>query len=140
MCSVIASRGYLKTPPLTFSLYLLLLSLLKAINANEKFLTAQNISNIPHNFHALNQRKIEDDQVKFVYEEDRKAFYNKQLKPKYFSFGNLCLSKYENLINNGTFFQSPSAYEIINWPRNIDVDGIDDVKVVEILMNLNLFK
>ena len=114
------------------------INLLKAIKADQKFLTAHNISNIPHNYHALNQRAIEDDQVKFVFEEDRKACYNKQLKPKYFCFGNLCLSKYENLINNGTFFQSPSAYEIINWPRNIDVDDIDDVKILETLINLNL--
>tara|TARA_A100000164_G_scaffold381682_1_gene434653 strand:+ start:903 stop:1595 length:693 start_codon:yes stop_codon:yes gene_type:complete len=114
------------------------INLLKAIKVNEKFLTAHNISNIPHNFHALNQRRIEDGQVEFVFEEDRKTYFNKQLKPKYFCFGNLCLSKYKNLINNGTFFQSPSAYEIINWPRNIDVDGIDDVKILEILMNLNL--
>ncbi len=114
------------------------INLLKAIKSNDKYLTAQTITNIPHNFHAMNQRKIEDDEVKFVFEEDRMTYYNKQLKPKYFCLGNLLLSKYENLINNGTFFQSPSAYEIINWPRNIDVDGINDVKILEILMNLNL--
>ena len=114
------------------------INLLNAIKANEKFLTAQNISNIPHHFHALNQRLIEDDEVKFVFEEDRKIYYNKQLKPKYYCLGNLFLSKYQNLLNNGTFFQSPSAYEIINWPRNIDIDSIDDVKILEILINLNL--
>ena len=114
------------------------INLLKAIKSSEKYLTAQTITNIPHNFHAMNQRKIEDDEVKFVFEEDRMTYYNKQLKPKYFCLGNLLLSKYENLINNGTFFQSPSAYEIINWPKNIDVDDINDVKILEVLMDLNL--
>lgn len=116
------------------------IDLLNAMKSKSKFLTAHNIAKIPHNFHALNQREIFADEVKFVFEEQRIKAYNKQLKPQYYCFGNLCLSKYENLINNGTFFQSPSAYVYIDWPRNIDVDNLHDVKIVNSLIDSGLIK
>ena len=56
-------------------------SLIKAVNSEEYFNSAQTICKVPHNNHAYNQRTVVNDEVRFIYADQRKLAYNKQLKP-----------------------------------------------------------
>jgi len=110
------------------------------LNASQEYLTAQTIIKVPHHFHAWNQRMILDGNVEFVFKSLRDKAYNKQLKPDYFSLGNLLISKTSNIINGGTFFSSPSTYLEIDWPYNIDIDTKDDLILAEALIKFGAVK
>ncbi len=114
--------------------------LAKRLDSNKEFLTAQTIIKVPHHYHAWNQRQIVDDKVEFVFKSYRQKAYNKQLKPNYYSLGNLLISKTSNIINGGTFFSPPSTYIEIDWPYNIDIDTKEDLILAESLLNFGAVK
>jgi CMP-N-acetylneuraminic acid synthetase len=61
----------------------------EALRANPDADSAQTITPVIHNAHAFNQRVLEDGLVHFRFLEERRAAYNKQRKPKHYTFGNL---------------------------------------------------
>ena len=91
----------------------------------------QTIGRIPHNFHAFNQRVVEDGYVRFRFQEERRVCYNKQKKPEFFMFGNLVITKTESLVKTMEVFAQPSlAYEIPH-PYALDVDVPEDLELAE---------
>jgi CMP-N-acetylneuraminic acid synthetase len=102
--------------------------------------SGQTICPVPHNYHTWNQRLAEDGYVRFMYAEERRVAYNKQHKPKVYSFGNLVAAKPEALIAGMDFFAEPSAGSIINWPFNFDVDSPDDLRLAEVILQTGLVR
>ncbi|GKT37469.1 acylneuraminate cytidylyltransferase family protein, partial [Aduncisulcus paluster] len=64
----------------------------EALRDNPEANSAQTVAEIPHNYHAFNQRVIKDGAVDFNFTEERKFCYNKQSKPHFYSFGNLVIT------------------------------------------------
>ena len=57
--------------------------------AKSKYSSAQTITEVEHNNHSWNQRSISPTQEVSFLKKNRFKFYNKQLKPNYYVFGNL---------------------------------------------------
>lgn len=90
--------------------------------------SAQTIATIPHNFHAFNQRLVNDDQwLQFVFHEERLRYYNKQSKPVYYRFGNLVICKSETLLYSNEIFGKRSVPLVIPEEYALDVDGPADL-------------
>lgn len=54
---------------------------------------AQTASSAPHNYHAYNQRMVDNGKVRFRFKEERESLYNKQRRSIHFSFGNFIASQ-----------------------------------------------
>lgn len=93
--------------------------------------SVQTIAPLPHNYHAFNQRVLSDGYVGFRFEAERRSAYNKQLKPKFFVFGNLVLTRSERLIDDGHVFATPSLPLEIPFPYAMDVDTTPDFELAE---------
>lgn len=100
--------------------------------------SGQTICPIPHNYHTWNQRLTEDNFVRFMYPEERRSAYNKQRKPKVYGFGNLVAAKSAALLEGKDFFAEPSVGYTIDWPYNLDVDGPDDLRLAEVILQSGL--
>lgn len=96
--------------------------------------SGQTITPVLHNAHAWNQRVYEFGEVRFKFSAERRAAYNKQSKPKLYCFGNLVAVRPAALIAGMDFFAEPSVGVEIPWPYNLDVDGPDDLRLAELLL------
>lgn len=108
-----------------------------ALIENESANSSQTVTEFPHNFHAFNQRVIEDSKVRFRFPEERKKYYNKQTKPKYFIFGNLVAVRSTALLERREIFAEPSISRIIPYPYALDVDAPEDLEVAEWYLSRN---
>ena len=102
--------------------------------AEPKADSAQTIAPVLHNNHAFNQRVFNDGQVRFRFHEERQKAYNKQLKPKFFKFGNLVVSRAAAVLAGKDPFGDISLGVEISSPYDIDVDGPDDLEYAEFLI------
>jgi len=102
--------------------------------------SAQTITTFPHNFHAYNQRVIEEGYVTFKFVEEKKAFWTKQQKPKLYAFGNVVVTMTETLIKEKEIFANPSIPHIIPFPYALDVDGPDELIWAEIMIKSQMVK
>lgn len=96
--------------------------------------SGQTITPVAHNFHAWNQRVYESGEVHFKFAAERRAAFNKQSKPKLYCFGNLVAVRPAALMSGMDFFAEPSVGVEIVWPYNLDVDGPDDLRLAELLL------
>jgi CMP-N,N'-diacetyllegionaminic acid synthase len=97
--------------------------------------SAQTVSLIPHNLHALNQRIIEGPNVKFRYIGERQKAYNKQRKPKHYSFGNVVVTRSASLLRGSDCFGELSIPVEIPRLYSIDVDTQDDLAYANYLID-----
>jgi CMP-N,N'-diacetyllegionaminic acid synthase len=88
---------------------------------------AQTITGIPHNFHAYNQRIVENGYVRFRFEKERLEFHNKQLKPKFYIFGNLVVTRAYTILERGRIFGEKCLAVEIPAPYAVDIDGLEDI-------------
>lgn len=93
--------------------------------------SSQTVASMPHNFHAFNQREIIDGVVDFRFPEERATCYNKQIKPKFYSFGNLVVVRTSALLEQRAVFARPSRAVTIQAAYALDVDGPDDFPLAE---------
>ena len=107
----------------------------EALLTDEEANSAQTITTFPHNFHALNQRVIRDGYVDFVFSGERKIYYNKQTKPKHYTFGNLIVTKCEAILKEKNVFAPPCVPIEIPYPNAIDVDGPEDFELAEFYLS-----
>jgi len=91
----------------------------------------QTVARFPHNFHAYNQRVVENGRVRFRFEKERMECYNKQAKPVFFLFGNLVIVKVEALMRHRNVFAHPSLSHEIPFSFALDVDGPEDFETAE---------
>jgi CMP-N,N'-diacetyllegionaminic acid synthase len=93
--------------------------------------SSQTIAELPHNYHAYNQRVVRDGIVRFRFAEERARCYNKQKKPKFYVFGNLIVTRTEALLRDRDIFAPPSLPYQIAFPYAVDIDGPEDLELAE---------
>jgi len=110
-----------------------------ALRANPDADSAQTITPVFHNAHAFNQRVVEGNRVRFRFENERRAAFNKQLKPKHYLFGNLVVTRTRSLLQGKDCFGEISIP--IEIPRlcALDVDTPDDVEYAAYLVREGRF-
>lgn len=106
-------------------------SCVDAIIETESVNSSQTVAEFPHNYHAYNQRVIEDGRVRFQFLEERKKYYNKQMKPKFYIFGNLVVVRTIVLLERKEIFPNPSIPIVIPFQNALDVDGPEDLELAE---------
>ncbi len=101
--------------------------------------SVQTVSHFSHNYHAYNQR-VRDlrGYFYFRFQHERREYYNKQLKPDFFVFGNLVITRIEAVLEQGTLFAEPSIGMPVSRRAAIDVDGPEDLEYAEYLCQKNL--
>ena len=96
--------------------------------------SAQTIVPVAHNSHAFNQRVLREDGVHFVFPEERRRHYNKQLKPAFYVHGNLFVIRTRCLLEKRELLGSVSLPVVIPGLYAMDVDGPEDLAVAECLV------
>lgn len=104
---------------------------IQALQDHPEFPSVQTVCEIPHNMHAYNQREIRDGGIRFAFPEDRKRCYNRQLKPKFYQFGNLFAIRTKAFLDGTGFAPEPSFPIIIDRKHSIDIDQVEDIKIAE---------
>ena len=113
-------------------------TLLNAMLAVPECRSGQNITLIPHNHHALNQRFFENGHAIFKFEKERRVAYNKQKKDQLYGFGNLYAVRTHAILDGDTFFAQPSVATVIPRPYDFDLDGMDDTPLAEAFLAAGL--
>jgi len=113
-------------------------TLLNTMLAVPECRSGQNITLIPHNHHALNQRFFKNGHAIFKFEKERRAAYNKQKKDQLYGFGNLYAARTHAILDGDTFFAQPSVATVIRRPYDLDLDGPDDIPLAEAVLAAGL--
>lgn len=108
--------------------------LVRLMQIDATFDTAQSITAIAHNFHAYNQRIVEGDEVRFFFDAERRKARNKQSKPKLYRFGNLLAFRAAGVLAGGDCFGRRSAYFVVPEAYAQDVDGPEDFALAEYMI------
>lgn len=103
---------------------------------NPALAAVQSVIPVPHNFHAYNQRNWNNDIIEFAFKEQRMRFYNKQLKPNFYAWGNIFLTKTEELLRQKTVFPDPCAGFVVDAFSAMDVDYPEDFKQAEEMLKM----
>jgi len=102
--------------------------------------SSQTVVEVPHQFHAHNQRRMLDGgrDIAFVYEDERAKGYNKQTKPKFHAYGNLITTRTTALLEQRTIFGRPSVPIVIPRYCAYDLDGPDDIELAQLMIHHKL--
>jgi len=112
----------------------------KTFVESKKFQSLQTITLVAHNDHAYNQRIFENEKVSFKFARQRKLAYNKQLKPKFYKFGNLVMTRTASLISGKGIFANPSKGMPVGMYESVDIDGPNDVDYANWLIDSGRIK
>lgn len=96
--------------------------------------SAQTVSLVFHNAHAFNQRVVTDGYVQFRFLAERQAAYNKQRKPKHYTFGNLVVTRSRSLLAGQDCFGELSVPVEIPRAYALDVDTLEDLDYASYLV------
>jgi CMP-N-acetylneuraminic acid synthetase len=96
--------------------------------------SAQTIAAVAPNSHAYNQRVLRDGTVSFVFAEERRRHYNKQLKPGFYVHGNVRVVRTRCLLEKHDIFGSLSLPVVIPRLYAMDVDGPEDLEAAQCLL------
>jgi CMP-N,N'-diacetyllegionaminic acid synthase len=105
-----------------------------ALRAHPEADSAQTITPVFHNAHAFNQRVVVDGKVKFRFLEERRTAYNKQRKPKHYTFGNLVVTRVRALLEGQDCFGNISIPVEIPRAYSLDVDTLEDLDYASFLV------
>lgn len=103
---------------------------IRAVESQEAsdWASVQTVAPVPHNFHAWNQRVMDEDGVlRFWFESERQGAFNKQLKPRTYRFGNVLAVRRDSLLAQRSLWASPSTGIPINPLYALDVDSNEDL-------------
>jgi CMP-N,N'-diacetyllegionaminic acid synthase len=104
------------------------------LRADARADSVQTLCTFPHNYHAYNQRVVENGLVRFRFPEERKECHNKQRKPTFYIFGNLIAARVRTITEQKEVFGARSLSQIIPEAYAVDVDGPEDLKKAEWLL------
>jgi CMP-N-acetylneuraminic acid synthetase len=101
------------------------------LRADRRADSVQTLCAFPHNYHAYNQRVVEDGLVRFRFPAERQECHNKQRKPTFYIFGNLVAARVRTIREQKDVFGARSLSKIIPDAYAVDVDGPEDLKKAE---------
>jgi CMP-N,N'-diacetyllegionaminic acid synthase len=106
--------------------------------------SAQTVVPCPKNHHALEQRIIQDGQVKFRFPEGRVEDHDqqtdKQSGPEHYFFGNLLVFRSLSALDQQTPFANPSSPIEIPYAQGFVLETPDDIKLGQALLAAGLAK
>jgi CMP-N,N'-diacetyllegionaminic acid synthase len=105
-----------------------------ALRAHPEADSAQTITPVFHNAHAFNQRVVAHGKVQFRFLEERRSAYNKQRKPKHYTFGNLVVTRSRALLGGKDCFGDISIPVEIPHAYALDVDTLEDLDYASFLV------
>jgi len=109
---------------------------ISALLEHSEYQSAQTVSECPHNCHAINQREMRGDQVRFASAKERASAYNKQKKPTRYTFGNVVSVRVDAINRGEGVFAEPSFGVTIPHLYSFDLDRSDDIPIAEALAKL----
>lgn len=107
---------------------------LEKLRAHPEADSVQTISRFHHNFHAYNQRIIEEGVVRFRFPEERRRCYNKQRKPSHYAFGNLIVVRASVLRDQRDLYGRQSLPLLIPTSYAVEIDEPEDLLWAEWLL------
>lgn len=107
----------------------------EALTKDKRANSAQTISKFPHNYHAYNQRIVNNGYIRFKFPRKRRIHYSKQTKPLFYIFGNLVVTKSRALLQRKNVFSTPSIPILIPHYYAFDLDSPDDSELAEYLIS-----
>lgn len=112
----------------------------QALLKNSRAKSSQTVVEVPHQFHAYNQRQMydHDKDIAFVFEKEREDGYNKQTKPVHYTYGNLIVMRTKSLIEERTMFGRPSIPIVIPLYSAFDLDEEKDIEMAELMIENHL--
>jgi CMP-N-acetylneuraminic acid synthetase len=105
----------------------------RVMRHGDKWNSVQTVAQCPHNYHAINQRKLIQEEVSFIFPEERELSYNKQTKDKHYVFGNIVGCRTKLLLEGGRIFSEPSYGIVIPLIFAFDLDVEEDIVLAEII-------
>lgn len=102
--------------------------------------SSQTICRVEPNSHAYNQRKIEGNYVIFNFPKERALSFNKQSKPAFYKHGNVRVMRTISVIRKKDIFGDRSLPHMIPPTYAFDVDGPEDLKLAQCILNCGLVK
>lgn len=117
-------------------------SAVQALLSNPGANSSQTVVEVPHQFHAHNQRIMYDNgkDIGFVFEKEREKGYSKQTKPVHYTYGNLIVTRTRSLMDNRTLFGRPSIPIVIPIYTAYDLDTQENIELAELMIKNNLVK
>ena len=106
-----------------------------ALLGNSTACSAQTVARVPHNYHAINQRRVSSGHVEFVFQKDRLEQFNKQKKEQLFSFGNTLAFRVDAFFHMKNCFVEPSIAIEIEQKYAFDLDSSEDLEMARILVS-----
>ena len=107
----------------------------RALKADPTAASAQTAFECPHNHHAVNQRVIENGQIRLRYSKERRRAPDKQSKPVHYLFGNIVVARSEALLAQRFPHPTPSLPIIIDRFHALDADGPDDFVLGKLMLH-----
>ena len=113
-----------------------------ALKDNPDAGSSQCVVEVPHQFHAHNQRQMDagGKDIWFVYKKERERGYSKQTKPVHYTYGNLIVTRSEALLKDRDLFARPSIPIVIPLENAYDLDGPEDMALAELMLKSGLVK
>jgi len=100
--------------------------------------SAQTICEIPHNYHAFNQRVLKGDSVEFAFRQERDEFPHKQDKPVFYKFGNMVVARVSHLYPGKSMFPGPCWSYMVDWKHAMDIDTPGDLELANLMYGMEL--
>jgi CMP-N-acetylneuraminic acid synthetase len=100
--------------------------------------SAQTVAPVAPNSHAFNQRALRGDAVEFVFSEERRRHFNKQLKPAFYVHGNVRVFRTGSLLGKRDLYGELSLAVHIPRLYAMDVDGPEDLQLAECILRCGL--
>lgn len=94
---------------------------------------------VDHVNHPFNIRHIYDTGfVDFMMPEEHYKFPNRQLKPRYYRFGNLYVTRYATLMNEGSLFGRKCLPLVVDLPSCFDINDAIDLALAECMLRAGI--
>lgn len=96
-----------------------------------------NVTEVRHTDHFLNQRFLNKDNLKFIFEAERKKSKSKQKKIKTFKFGNISAIRTKDIVNSESFFSNNSITFETSFIRSINIDSEEELFIARALASFD---
>ncbi len=103
--------------------------------------TVHSVAQVPHNHHAFSQRTLDKDgAITFVFTDMLSKYYNRQLKPVHFVFGNILTFRCAALLNNRKLYGEHPKGFTIPFDYATDIDDYDDLIRAEAVLEKGIVR
>lgn len=97
------------------------------------------VVDVDHVNHPFNIRHVDDAGfVDFMMPAEHYKYPNRQLKPRYYRFGNLYVTRYATLMNEGSLFGRRCLPLVVDLPSCFDINDATDLALAECMLRAGI--